>query len=60
MTSLKEIRKIKGYTQQQLANLLGIKQQQYARYEREINKISLEMFLKIIDVCECEIKIIKK
>ena len=60
MISLKEIRKSKKLTQKELANLLGMKQQQYQRYESEINEIPLKMYLKIIDVCGYKIKIVKK
>lgn len=60
MTSLKEIRKGSGYSQEKLASLLGIKQQQYARYEKGINKITLEMFLKVLDACHLSIEIKKK
>ena len=60
MQTLKEIRKSKNLTQQELANLLGIKQQQYQRYESEQTAISLKSFLKILDVCGYKIKIVKK
>ena len=60
MISLKEIRKSKKLTQKELARLIGIKQQQYQRYESEVNEISLKMFLKIVEVCGYKIKIIKK
>lgn len=58
--NIKEIRKSVGYNQTKLAKLLGITQQQYSRYETGINKISLEMFLKVIDVCGYNIKLIKR
>ncbi len=57
--NLKEIRKSKRLTQEKLASLLGIKQQQYQRYERGVNEISLKMFLKILDVCNYKINIVK-
>ena len=60
MKSLKEIRSSKKLNQTELAILLGIKQQQYQRYERGVNEISLKMFLKILDVCNLKIKIVKK
>ena len=60
MINLKEIRKSKKLTQKELANLLGIKQQQYQRYETKINEIPLTMFLKILDVCNLKIKIVRK
>ena len=43
----------------ELSKKLGITQQQYSRYEVGANKITLEMFLKIVDICNLEIKIEK-
>ncbi len=57
MINLKEIRKNCGLSQKELAEKLGIKQQQYSRYETGENQISLEIFLKILEVCNLEIKI---
>ncbi len=55
--NLKQIRKSCGYTQKELANKLGIADSTLAHYEIGIRKISLEMFLKILDTCELEIEI---
>ena len=60
MINLKQIRKLTNLTQTQLASLLGITQQQYSRYETNTNKITLETFLKVLEVCNLEIKIEKK
>ena len=60
MIKLKEIRKSCNMTQENLAKLLQITQQQYSRYETDSNKISLEMFLKIVEVCNYDIKLVKR
>lgn len=60
MIDLKEIRKEAHLTQTQLASKLGIKQQQYSRYEIEENQVPLKMFLKILEICNYEFKIKKK
>lgn len=60
MIHLKEIRKSKKLTQKELAERIGIKQQQYQRYESEVNEIPLKMFLKVIDVCGYKLKLVKK
>lgn len=58
--NLKEIRKSSKLTQTELAKKLGIKQQQYSRYEIEENQIPLKMFLKILEICNYDFKISKK
>ena len=60
MINLKEIRKSSGFTQIELATKLGIKQQQYSRYEIEENQIPLKMFLKILEICNYDFKIHKR
>ena len=59
MINLKEIRKSCGLNQQEIAERLGITQQQYSRYETNTNKISLDMFLKILDICNYKITLQK-
>lgn len=58
--NLKQIRLEVGYTQKELAKLLRIKQQQYSRYETNTTKIAVETLLKILEICNYEIKIEKK
>lgn len=57
MISIKEIRKACGYTQKELARKLGISNSTLAHYESGIRKITLEMYLKILKVCNYKIKI---
>lgn len=56
MINLKEIRKSRGYTQKELASLLGIADSTLAHYESGIRKITLEMFLQILEICNYEFK----
>lgn len=58
--NLKAIRKSKGYTQKELAEKLGISNSTLAHYESGLRKITLEMFLKILEVCNYKIKIEEK
>lgn len=44
---LKELRLENGFTQQNIADKLGIKQQSYARYEIGIGEPSLQTLVKI-------------
>ncbi len=60
MIDLKVLRKSCGFTQTELAKKLGITQQQYSRYENYKMKIKLDTFLKIVEICNCKIEIIKK
>ena len=58
--NLKEIRKKSGFTQEKLAKELGIADCTLAHYESGIRKISLEMFLKLLYVCNLEMRIEEK
>ncbi len=60
MRSLKDIRKSSGLSQKELAKKIGVTQQQYSRYEVGINKITLEMYLKILNTCGYKVKLEKK
>lgn len=55
-TGLKQIRKSKGYTQKEL----GISDNTLAHYETGIRKITLEMYLKMLKVCNYKMKIEEK
>ncbi len=52
--NLKSIRKKCGLKQCDLAEAMGITQQQYSRYETGTNKIPLEIFIRMLNVCECK------
>ena len=54
---LKAIRKKSGFTQEQLARKLGIADCTLAHYESGIRKITLEMFLKIVNICNLKISL---
>ncbi len=58
--NLKQIRKSKGYTQKELASILGISDSTLAHYETGIRKVTLEMFLKILEACNYKMKIEEK
>ena len=57
---LKEIRKSCGYTQKDLAKKLGISDSTLAHYETGIRKISLDMFLKVLQICNYKIEVKRK
>jgi transcriptional regulator with XRE-family HTH domain len=47
---LKELRKDKQFSQSQMAELLGITQQAYSKYENETAEPSFEMLVQISDI----------
>ena len=53
-------RKDQGLTQQELAELIGVKQQVISRFEREKHIPTLDNFLKILDGVGLELKLEKK
>lgn len=57
---LKDLRKLCGLTQADVSEKLGMKQQQYSRYERNINRIPLDTFLKVLDICKLKIEFTKE
>ncbi len=44
---LKEIREDNKYTQKQIADLLGVKQNTYSQYENELRQIPIPMLIKL-------------
>ena len=46
---LKEIRKKNGYTQSQIAQLLGIKPQNYYRYESGKRELPMHLYIVLAD-----------
>lgn len=46
---LKYLREHNNLSQRDISNILGIKYQQYQRYEKEINKISLKYLIKLAE-----------
>lgn len=49
---LKELRKEKGYTQEQMANILEIGQSAYAKWENGKTEPSFESLVKLVDLFE--------
>lgn len=52
----KEYRKLRGYTQEQLAELVGISWRQLNRIENETSIPTLETFKKLVDVLKIKDK----
>lgn len=46
---IREIRKLRGLTQKQVASRIGMEQTQYSRYERGENEIKVNV---LIDICK--------
>jgi len=53
-------RKGQGLTQQELAEMVGVRQQVISRFEREKHIPTLDNFLKILDGVGLELKLEKK
>lgn len=50
MAALKRIRKERGFTQQQLADELGMHIKSYQRYECGTRRLNIDTLLKIADI----------
>lgn len=55
-TTLKILREIKGYTQEQIADILGISQNTYSRLERNPKSLIAEQAQKLADVYKVNIE----
>lgn len=51
----RQIRKEKGFSQEEIASELGMKQTQYSRYERGATKITLEFAVAFANVMDCSL-----
>ncbi len=54
-TKLTRLRKKKGYTQQEVADLLGISQPAYHKWETDLAKPAIENLIKISEVYEIDL-----
>lgn len=52
---MKALRCAKSFTQEQIADLIGVSRQKYARIENGTNNITLEMLSKIADVLQVNV-----
>lgn len=52
--TLKGIRNDLGLTQKQMADLIGVKEMTYQRYENYVTKIPVEVIARIMDVAHIE------
>lgn len=51
---IKDLRYLKGFTQDNMADMMGISQNAYYKLENGITKLSLENFLKISSILKIE------
>lgn len=54
-STLLKMRKSKGYSQQELADRLGIPRSTYATYEQGVRETSMEILMKVCDICGFDI-----
>lgn len=57
---MKALRSAAGYTQEQIAEQIGISRQRYARIENGTNNITLDILSKIADVLSVQVSDITK
>jgi repressor LexA len=54
--NLRKLRNLEGWTQEQVANKLGVSKQTYSHYENEKRKPGLEMILKLGEIYDVNIQ----
>ena len=60
-STIKELRKAKKLTQEQIANACGITRQTLSKLEKgEIDKVSIQVFVRLLDVLNHELEIVEK
>lgn len=52
---IKRLRKASSFSGTKMASELGISQQQYSRYERGVNTISVDALLNILCILDCDV-----
>ena len=55
-----ELRSAKSFSQEQVAERIGISRQKYARIENGINSVTLEILVKLADAFDVTVKDITK
>lgn len=55
MNRLKELRREAGYTQEQMAEMMGVKTVTYGTWERGTAQISLAQALRVADILACSL-----
>ena len=60
-STIKELRKAKKLTQEQVAKSCGITRQTLSKLEKgEIDKISIQVFVRLLDTLNYELEIVEK
>ncbi|MEM9023557.1 MAG: helix-turn-helix transcriptional regulator [Bacteroidota bacterium] len=52
LKNIRSLRELRGYSQEYMAESLGITQSSYARFENEPKKIDFRLIERIADICE--------
>ena len=57
---IRELRKARAFTQEQVAERLEISRQRYARIENGTNNITLEILIKLAEILVCQSETLRK